>query len=145
MTGEDVELCAEIGLHGVIVSNHGGRHLDNTLATVEVVAEAVAAASGKARDFSRRWHQARRRCGESPGLRSQGRVHRPSAILGSRRRWRAGSSASVGYTSGRDGNYYGEMRPADDREHRFERDGQGTAVVKGAVFMTAAREQRNGK
>jgi 4-hydroxymandelate oxidase len=47
MTGEDVELCAEIGLEGVIVSNHGGRHLDNTLATVEVLAEAVAAARGK--------------------------------------------------------------------------------------------------
>lgn len=47
MTGEDVELCAEMGLEGVIVSNHGGRHLDNTLATVEVLAEAVAAARGK--------------------------------------------------------------------------------------------------
>lgn len=42
MTGEDVELCAEAGIEGVIVSNHGGRHLDNTLATVEVLAEAVA-------------------------------------------------------------------------------------------------------
>jgi isopentenyl diphosphate isomerase/L-lactate dehydrogenase-like FMN-dependent dehydrogenase len=47
MTGEDVELCAEAGADGVIVSNHGGRHLDNTLATVEVLSEAVAAAKGK--------------------------------------------------------------------------------------------------
>lgn len=47
MTGEDVELCAEVGAAGVIVSNHGGRHLDNTLATVEVLFEAVAAAKGK--------------------------------------------------------------------------------------------------
>lgn len=47
MTGEDVELCAEVGADGVIVSNHGGRHLDNTLATVEVLSEAVAAAKGK--------------------------------------------------------------------------------------------------
>lgn len=47
MTGEDVELCTEMGVSGVIVSNHGGRHLDNTLATIEVVAEAVAAAQGK--------------------------------------------------------------------------------------------------
>jgi isopentenyl diphosphate isomerase/L-lactate dehydrogenase-like FMN-dependent dehydrogenase len=31
----------------VIVSNHGGRHLDNTLATVEALSEAVAAARGK--------------------------------------------------------------------------------------------------
>ena len=47
MTGEDVELCLEVGADGVVVSNHGGRHLDNTLATVEVLSEAVAAAKGK--------------------------------------------------------------------------------------------------
>ena len=47
LTGEDVELCAEVGADGVIVSNHGGRHLDNTLATIEVLAEAVAAGKGK--------------------------------------------------------------------------------------------------
>jgi isopentenyl diphosphate isomerase/L-lactate dehydrogenase-like FMN-dependent dehydrogenase len=47
MTGEDVELCSDAGADGVIVSNHGGRHLDNTLATIEVLSEAVAAAKGK--------------------------------------------------------------------------------------------------
>jgi isopentenyl diphosphate isomerase/L-lactate dehydrogenase-like FMN-dependent dehydrogenase len=47
MTGEDAQLCAETGIDGVIVSNHGGRHLDNTLATVEVLSEAAAAARGK--------------------------------------------------------------------------------------------------
>lgn len=47
MTGEDVSLCIEVGADGVIVSNHGGRHLDNTLATVEVLPEAVAAARDK--------------------------------------------------------------------------------------------------
>jgi isopentenyl diphosphate isomerase/L-lactate dehydrogenase-like FMN-dependent dehydrogenase len=51
MTGEDVELCAEVGADGAIVSNHGGRHLDNTLATVEVLSEAVAAAKGKMEIF----------------------------------------------------------------------------------------------
>lgn len=47
MTGEDVELCVDVGADGVIVSNHGGRHLDNTLATVEVLEEAVDAARGR--------------------------------------------------------------------------------------------------
>jgi isopentenyl diphosphate isomerase/L-lactate dehydrogenase-like FMN-dependent dehydrogenase len=47
MTGEDVELCADAGADAVIVSNHGGRHLDNTLATIEVLPEAVAAAKGR--------------------------------------------------------------------------------------------------
>jgi len=47
MTGEDVELCAQFGADAVIVSNHGGRHLDNTLAPIEVLSEAVDAAHGK--------------------------------------------------------------------------------------------------
>jgi isopentenyl diphosphate isomerase/L-lactate dehydrogenase-like FMN-dependent dehydrogenase len=51
MTAEDVELCAEVGADGVIVSNHGGRHLDNTLATIEVLSEAVAAAKGRLEVF----------------------------------------------------------------------------------------------
>jgi 4-hydroxymandelate oxidase len=51
MTGEDVEQCAQLGANAVIVSNHGGRHLDNTLATIEVLSEAVAAAKGKVEVF----------------------------------------------------------------------------------------------
>ncbi|MGE5217608.1 MAG: alpha-hydroxy acid oxidase [Chloroflexota bacterium] len=51
MTAEDAELCAEVGADGLIVSNHGGRHLDNTLATVEVLSEAVAATKGKMEIF----------------------------------------------------------------------------------------------
>ncbi len=47
MTGEDVEQCARAGADAVVISNHGGRHIDNTLATVEVLPEAVAAADGK--------------------------------------------------------------------------------------------------
>ena len=47
MTGEDVELCIDAGANGVIISNHGGRHLDNTLATIEVLTEAVTAAKGR--------------------------------------------------------------------------------------------------
>ena len=47
MASEDVELCAEVGVHGVIISNHGGRHLDNKLATVEVLPEAVEAAKDR--------------------------------------------------------------------------------------------------
>ena len=47
MTGEDAAQCAELGANAVIVSNHGGRHLDNTLATIEVLPEVVAAVQGK--------------------------------------------------------------------------------------------------
>jgi len=47
MTGEDVEMCVEAGMDAVIISNHGGRGSDNTLATIEVLPEAVAAARGR--------------------------------------------------------------------------------------------------
>ena len=47
MTGEDAELCAQVGIEGVIVSNHGGRGLDNTLATIEVLPEVVMASKGR--------------------------------------------------------------------------------------------------
>ena len=43
-TAEDAVLCAEHGVDGVVVSNHGGRQLDSTRATIETlpaIAEAV--------------------------------------------------------------------------------------------------------
>ena len=42
MAGEDGRLSAENGAKGVIVSNHGGRYLDTTPATIEVLPEVVA-------------------------------------------------------------------------------------------------------
>jgi isopentenyl diphosphate isomerase/L-lactate dehydrogenase-like FMN-dependent dehydrogenase len=48
MTGEDARLSADHGAKAVIVSNHGGRYLDTTLATIEVLPEAVRAVDGKA-------------------------------------------------------------------------------------------------
>jgi 4-hydroxymandelate oxidase len=48
MTGEDARLSADHGASAVIVSNHGGRYLDTTLATIEVLPEAVEAVDGKA-------------------------------------------------------------------------------------------------
>ena len=44
MTGEDGRQCAEHGAKAVIVSNHGGRYLDTTFATIEVLPEVVEAA-----------------------------------------------------------------------------------------------------
>ena len=47
MTAEDAALCVDHGAAAVIVSNHGAR-LDNTLATIEVLPEVVAAVNGRA-------------------------------------------------------------------------------------------------
>jgi 4-hydroxymandelate oxidase len=48
MTGEDGKLSAEHGAKAVIVSNHGGRYLDTTFATIEVLPEVVKAIDGQA-------------------------------------------------------------------------------------------------
>jgi len=47
MTGEDGRQCAEHGVKGVIVSNHGARNLDTTFATIEVLPEVVEAVDGR--------------------------------------------------------------------------------------------------
>ncbi|KAL1852486.1 hypothetical protein Daus18300_012167 [Diaporthe australafricana] len=66
LTGEDVQLAIQYGCDGVVVSNHGGRQLDQTPATIDVLPECVKAANGKIdvhidagfeadRIFSKRW------------------------------------------------------------------------------------------
>jgi isopentenyl diphosphate isomerase/L-lactate dehydrogenase-like FMN-dependent dehydrogenase len=47
MTAEDARLCAEHGVRGIIVSNHGARQLDTTFASVEVLPEVVDAVQGQ--------------------------------------------------------------------------------------------------
>ena len=41
MSSEDALLAAECGADGVIISNHGGRHLDSAMAPIEVLPEIV--------------------------------------------------------------------------------------------------------
>jgi 4-hydroxymandelate oxidase len=48
MTSEDADLAIEHGVDGVIVSNHGGRQLDGTRATVSALPEIVDAIGGRA-------------------------------------------------------------------------------------------------
>jgi isopentenyl diphosphate isomerase/L-lactate dehydrogenase-like FMN-dependent dehydrogenase len=47
LTAEDALLAAEHGVDAVIVSNHGGRQIDGTLATIEALPEIAEAAGGK--------------------------------------------------------------------------------------------------
>lgn len=47
LTAEDARLCLEHGLDGIYVSNHGGRSLDYTASTLEVLPEIVDAVGGK--------------------------------------------------------------------------------------------------
>lgn len=47
MTAKSAEKALEAGVYGIIVSNHGGRVLDHTPATVEVLPDIVKAVGGK--------------------------------------------------------------------------------------------------
>lgn len=47
LTAEDARLCVEHGVEGIIVSNHGGRALDHSPATMEVLEEVVDAVAGR--------------------------------------------------------------------------------------------------
>jgi 4-hydroxymandelate oxidase len=47
VTGEDAALAVEHGAAGVVVSNHGGRQLDNTPATIDALPEVVEAIDGR--------------------------------------------------------------------------------------------------
>lgn len=47
MTAEDALLAAEHGVDAIIVSNHGGRQIDGTLATIDALAEIADALAGR--------------------------------------------------------------------------------------------------
>jgi isopentenyl diphosphate isomerase/L-lactate dehydrogenase-like FMN-dependent dehydrogenase len=47
ITGEDAALAVEHGAAGVVVSNHGGRQLDNAPATIDALPEVVEAVNGR--------------------------------------------------------------------------------------------------
>jgi 4-hydroxymandelate oxidase len=48
LRADDALRCAECGVRAVIVSNHGGRHLDTTVTTATVIEEIAAMLKGKA-------------------------------------------------------------------------------------------------
>jgi 4-hydroxymandelate oxidase len=41
LRGDDARRCVDCGVKGIMVSNHGGRHLDTTVTTAEVISEVV--------------------------------------------------------------------------------------------------------
>jgi 4-hydroxymandelate oxidase len=51
MTVRDAELAVRAGAAGIIVSNHGGRVLDHTPGTAEVLPDIASAVKGKIRIF----------------------------------------------------------------------------------------------
>jgi 4-hydroxymandelate oxidase len=48
LRGDDAARCVETGVKAIIVSNHGGRHLDGTVSSAEALPEIAAEVAGKA-------------------------------------------------------------------------------------------------
>jgi len=48
LTAEDARRCVDLGAAGVVVSNHGGRQLESSPATLRALPEVVAAVNGRA-------------------------------------------------------------------------------------------------
>jgi len=46
LRGDDAKRCVDCGAKAIMVSNHGGRHLDTTVTTADVISE-IAGAVGK--------------------------------------------------------------------------------------------------
>jgi 4-hydroxymandelate oxidase len=51
VTAEDAALAAEAGIDGIVVSNHGGRQLDGTIASLDALPEVVEAVEGRCEVF----------------------------------------------------------------------------------------------
>jgi 4-hydroxymandelate oxidase len=51
LRADDALRCVELGARGILVSNHGGRHLDATVASADALPEIAAAVGGKAEVF----------------------------------------------------------------------------------------------
>ena len=47
ITAEDATLAVEHGVNGIVVSNHGGRQLDGTVASIDALPEVVQAVAGR--------------------------------------------------------------------------------------------------
>jgi 4-hydroxymandelate oxidase len=48
LRADDAVRCAECGARAILVSNHGGRHLDTTVTTAAAIGAVAAAVAGKA-------------------------------------------------------------------------------------------------
>ena len=100
-TAEDAALCAEHGVDGIVVSNHGGRQLDSTRATIETLPAIAEAVGDRAEVYLD--SGVRRRNGRAEGPRV-GRARRPrwpSSVLGTGHRRRGRCPPDARYTTGR--------------------------------------------
>ena len=103
LRADDAVRCAECGARAIIVSNHGGRHLDTTVTTAAAIGEVASALAGKGRSLCRWRHPARHRYPQGARARRPRRADRPADHLGlerARRRRRQGCARASAHRTG---------------------------------------------
>ena len=118
---DDAVRCVKSGAAGVVVSNHGGRQLDTSPATIEVPRgdrDRRRRRGRRGRDPPRRRRPPRHRRPQGPGPRRQGRADRPPRPLGPRLGRAAGGGGGPRDAPRRAGPGHGPGRlPGSERDH----------------------------
>ena len=86
LRGDDAVRCVDAGAKAIIVSNHGGRHLDGTIATADALAEIAAHGRRQRGNLCRRRHPPRHRYRQGARARRPRRAGRAPRHLGTRAR-----------------------------------------------------------
>ena len=88
LRGDDAVRCVEAGAKAMIVSNHGGRHLDATVASADALPEIAACRRRQGRALCRWRHPPRHRHRQGAGARRPRGAGGASGDLGAGARWR---------------------------------------------------------
>ena len=128
LRGDDAKRCVDCGVKGIMVSNHGGRHLDTTVTTAEVIAEVADAVGKQRRGLCRRRHPPRHRHRQGAGAGRAGGAGRPSAAVGPVGQRRRGRPGSDGASARRDGKSDAALRRQQPRGADAG-SGEGLAAV----------------
>ena len=102
LRGDDALRCIDCGVKGIMVSNHGGRHLDTTVTTAEVIGRDRRRGRPERRGLCRRRHPARHRHRQGAGARRARGAGRAAAAVGPERRRRRRRAGGDGASARRD-------------------------------------------
>ncbi len=118
MHPEDARIAVERGADGVVVSNHGGRNLDCSIASIDALPGIVAEVGHKTTVTIRQRHPARHRRRQGAVARRQGSAGRPQYPVGRGRRRRGRSQQGARHHPQRGDDRHGQYRRQHARRPR---------------------------